>query len=34
MDGKLSKHRANDVDVENVWLGPFFGQTFHGLKEN
>ena len=34
MDGKLSKHRANDVDVEDVRLGPFFGQTFHGLQEN
>lgn len=31
MDGKLSKHGANDIDIEDVWLGPFFRQTFHGL---
>ena len=33
VDGKLSKHRANDIDVEDIWLGPFFRQTFHGLQE-
>lgn len=31
MDGKLSKHGANDVDVENVRLGAFLRQTFDRL---
>lgn len=31
VDGELSKHGTNDVWVENVRLGTFFGQTFDGL---
>lgn len=32
MDGELSKNRSNNVDVEDVGLGAFLGETLDGLR--
>ena len=31
VDGELAQNGANDVRVEDVGLGPFFGETLDGL---
>lgn len=32
VDGELSEDGADDVRVEDVGLGSFFGETFNGLQ--
>lgn len=31
MDGELTEHGANDIDVEDIGLGAFFGEAFDRL---
>lgn len=31
VDSKLSKHRTDDVNIENVGLRSLLGETFHRL---
>ena len=33
VDGELAENGANDVRVEDIGLGPFFGETFDRLLE-
>ena len=33
VDGELAENGANDVRVEDIGLGSFFGETFDGLLE-
>lgn len=33
VDCELAENGANDVRVEDIGLGPFFGETFDGLLE-
>ena len=32
MNCKLTEYGADDVEIEDVGLRPFFGQPFHGLQ--
>ena len=32
VDGELAEDGADDVGVEDSWLGAFFGETFDGLE--
>lgn len=33
MDGKLTEDGADDIDVEDVGLGAFFGESFNRLED-
>lgn len=32
MDGELPEDGADDINVENIGLGAFFGEAFHRLR--
>ena len=34
MYGELAKYRSDDIWIEDLGLGSFFGQSFDGLMRN